>query len=375
MQYDAIVVGAGLAGSSAAAHLAARGHTVLLLEKRSFPAHKLCGEFLSVEVQAILGRLGLSDAVRAAGAHPITHTRITAPGAGSFVHPLPGTALGISRYLLDDLLCRRAGQLGAEVHLREPVRAIRGGLASGFTVDTDQGQYTTRVIIGAYGKRSTLDRKLGRLSHRNQSPLVAFKAHFSGPGPGEAVELHAFPDGYCGLSQVENELVNACWITSTRMLRRYGSPEQMIAHCFPANPHLDSRFRSLHRVSERFLAVSQISFAAKGTFDADVCMVGDTAGMIAPLCGDGMAMAMRSAEMAAGLASAYLSGGSTPEQFRRRYARAWRSEFSSRMRLGRIAQAGFSNTTVARCAVQTFHLLPAAATWLVHNTRGEQGTE
>ncbi|HET6567344.1 MAG TPA: FAD-dependent oxidoreductase, partial [Rhodothermales bacterium] len=134
MQYDAIIVGAGLAGSATAAHLAARGHSVLLLEKKQYPAHKLCGEFLSVEVQALFRRLGVLDAVLAAGANGIDRARITAPGGGACLHRLPGTALGLSRFKLDDLLCRHALALGAEVHVREPALSIRGDLESGLTV-------------------------------------------------------------------------------------------------------------------------------------------------------------------------------------------------------------------------------------------------
>lgn len=287
------------------------------------------------------------------------------------MHRLPGTALGLSRYRLDDLLYRHTESQGVEAHMREPVQSISGDLDTGFEVTTDAHTYGARVVVGAYGKRSTLDRKLDRPFIRRNEPFVAFKAHFSGIELGPVIELHAFPGGYCGLSQVEAGLINACWITSADVLRRYGTPEEVVLRCFSANPVLSARFEALDLVSDRYIATSQISFSEKERYESDVCMVGDTAGMIAPLCGDGMAMALRSAELASSALSDYLSGILSASQLRRRYDHAWRSEFRKRMYLGRVAQAGFSTPSVARWAVRCFNRIPATADWLVHATRGQ----
>ena len=371
MVYDAVVIGAGLAGCASAMQLARHGHRVLLLEKKIYPVHKLCGEFLSTEVQALFKRLGVLESVLAAGTRQITRVVVTAPGGSIFHGTLPGTALGLSRYRLDSILCGEAQRMGVELHTGEEVRGISGCLGEHFSVTTDEGTYETRLVVGAFGKRSTLDRKLNRPFLRKRAGYLAFKAHYAGTDLGDAIELHAFPGGYCGLSHVEEGLVNACWISTENAFKASGRhPEHMIRTCFGANDILRRRFQALEKVSDSFTAISQISFAQKGTFEAGVCMVGDTVGMIAPLCGDGMAMALRSAELAAPLLSAYLKAELDAGSLMQRYRQAWDREFRMRMRLGRIAHYGFSVPFVARTAIRAFNVLPILGEWLIRGTRG-----
>jgi len=289
MTYDVLIIGGGLAGCSAAIQLAERGKRVLLLEKQRYPAHKLCGEFLSVEVLAMFERLGVREAVWQAGAQPIDHTVITTTDGAVFESMLPGTALGLSRYTLDRLLFERARAAGAEAHDGVSVQTIEGTLDEGFGVTTSEGRFEARMVLGAYGKRSTLDRKLDRPFLKARSPFVAFKAHYAGVDLPGVIELHAFPGGYCGLSHVEQGQVNACWIAHGDALKAAGgTPEAMIDQSLGQNPALARRFEAMERVSDKFIAVSQITFVPKGAFAGDVCMIGDTAGMIAPMCGDGM---------------------------------------------------------------------------------------
>lgn len=136
------------------------------------------------------------------------------------------------------------------------------------------------------------------------------------------------------------------------------------------NPLLDERLRGAKRVTDSFYAVSQVSLDAKSAFTNDVCMIGDTAGMIAPLCGDGMAMALSSAEIAAPLVDDLLQGNRSQEAFRNAYTDAWENTFSLRMRLGRFAHAAAMRPSVAATVVGALRLAPAAGHWLVRNTRG-----
>ncbi|MFQ5570903.1 MAG: NAD(P)/FAD-dependent oxidoreductase, partial [Rhodothermales bacterium] len=348
MTYDALIIGGGLAGCSAAIQLAERGLDVLLLEKRQYPAHKLCGEFLSVEVLSMFERLGVGEAVLQAGARPIDQVRVTTRDGAIFESVLPGTALGLSRYALDRLLFERARAAGADVHDGIAVRSVEGSLDRGFVVKAAHASLEARVVLGAYGKRSLLDRKLGRSFLRTRSPFVAFKAHYVGVDLPRTIELHAFPGGYCGLSHVEEGRVNVCWIARDHTLKQAnGDPETMIEQSLKQNPALAERFETMERVSERFLAVSQVAFGMKGAFADDVCMIGDTAGMIAPMCGDGMAMALRSAELAVPLVAEFLGGALEASDFRECYERAWRREFGLRLRLGRWMHHGYIHPSAA----------------------------
>lgn len=371
MTYDAIVIGSGLAGSSTAVQLAERGFGVLLLERRTLPADKLCGEFFSTEVAGSLRSLGVLDEVVRAGAHPIREALLTAPGGAAYRGRLPGTALGVSRYRMDGLLFERAAAVGAAVRDGVTVRAVEGTLEDGFAVDAGGETVYGRMVVGAYGRRSLLDRKLGRAFMQTPGPYVAFKAHFAGVDVGERVEVHAFPGGYCGLSHVEGGRVNVCWIAEQERLQEAGGhPEGMMEHLLVRNPLLARRLRGMRRVSERFEAVAQVTLDAKPAFDRDVAMVGDAAGMIAPLCGDGMAMALSGAERFVPQAAAFLRGEADAGRFREGYAATWQRAFGARMRLGRWIHRRAMDPLAAGLLVRACRWVPGLGAFLIRQTRG-----
>ena len=370
MIYDVVIVGGGLAGCGAAIHLAQAGWSVRLIEKDRYPAHKLCGEFLSPEVRTAFDRLGVTEAVMAAGPHSIEHVSVTGPRGPSFAADLPGTALGLSRYTLDPILLRAAEAAGVQVADATLVHDVSGGLEQGFTVATATGTVRARVVVGAYGKRGRVDRSLQRAFLARTTPFVAFKTHFDGVAVPAAVELHAFPGGYCGLSHIEGGRANACWIGRVRDLKAAGGrPEAMLAWARQHNPALDARLAAGRRVTP-FQSASQLTFRPRTHFDGDVCMVGDTAGMIAPLCGDGMAMALRSAELAAPRIDAFLDGRVPAEALRQDYERVWRREFGMRLRLGRWLQQAAAHPALVAGALGAVRLVPGLGQWLIRNTRG-----
>lgn len=371
MTYDAIIIGGGLAGCSTAIQLARRGHRVALLEKQRYPVHKLCGEFLSVETQGLFERLGVLDAVRDAGACEIDRVLLSTTAGTAYESALPGTALGLSRYTLDHLLFQQAHAAGATALDGTAATEVAGTLAEGFTVRTRDDAISARLVVGAYGKRSVLDRKLERPFLARHHPYVGFKAHYEGIELAGLIEMHAFPGGYCGLSQVEGGRVNVCWIGREDALKRNGgTPESMLAAACASNPLLDRQMRRLHRVSASFKAVSQVSFSPRTAWAGDVCMVGDTAGMIAPMCGDGMAMALRSAEIAAPLLDAFLNTQQRPADLKQHYEARWNREFSLRMRLGRWLHHAYGHPTVSRLGVAVCRQVPALGRWFIRNTRG-----
>jgi menaquinone-9 beta-reductase len=368
IQYDAIIIGAGLAGCSTAIQLAQRGHRVLLLEQQRYPTHKLCGEFLSVEVISSFERLGILGAVRAAGAAPIRHASVTTCTGQSFHSDLPGTALGLSRYALDLILIQRAAAVGATCRDGTAVTAVTGDLREGFTVTTRHEAFTARMVMGAYGKCSGLDRSLARPFMQRPSPFIASKAHYTGIDLPSVVELHAFPGGYCGLSQIEAGRINVCWIAHGQKMQAAGKGDR--AQALSQNPVLAERLASMECLTEASQSLSQISFALKGKFDHDIWMIGDTAGMIAPLCGDGMAMALRSAELAVPMATAFLQGQLEIQSLKRQYSSAWNHEFRTRLQLGRLMHYGFIEPAIAQIGVQLCRHIPALGDALIRATRG-----
>ncbi|PZO37662.1 MAG: NAD(P)/FAD-dependent oxidoreductase [Pseudanabaena frigida] len=371
MNYDAIAIGAGLSGCSAAIQLAKLGYRVLLLEQSHYPVHKLCGEFLSIEVTEAFENLGVLERVRKVGAHPIHRAYLTTSSGASFRSALPSAALGLSRYQLDLMLFQRAQELHVDCQDNTKVLGVVGNLQDGFTVNTSKGDFTGRVVLGAFGKRSPLDRTLNREFIQKKSPWIAYKGHFTGVDIGDAIELHSFPNGYCGLSQIETGEINVCWIAHERVMKEPTHKDLGIPESLAKNPVLADRFHNMQRVSTSLQGLSQITFALKGNFHGDICMIGDTAGMITPLCGDGMAMALRSAEIAVPFVSQFLEHQLSAITFKQQYAIAWRKEFQTRLQLGRFMHNCFVQPPLANIGVSLCQMVPALGNWIIGATRGK----
>lgn len=368
--YDVAIIGGGPAGSSLAAELARAGRRVILFEKEPMPRDKLCGEFLSTEVAGICTRLGVHDRMLGSGAQPIRQVRCSAPDGIELNVQLPGTAYGLSRRAFDQILFTHAADSGADVRDGTSVAAIKGALEHGFELDADQTRYAARLVVGAYGRRATLDRKLERPSLRTGRPLVAFKAHHNGALSEHQVELHTFDGGYCGLLVAEDKLTNVCWIAHERHLKEAGgSPESLVDRIAAWNSRLGRRMADLARV-EPFQAVSRLDFRRKELFAQDVLLIGDAAGMIAPLCGDGIGMALQSALLAAPLIEEFLDGRSTAPRLKRRYELAWRREFRTRMHVGRLLQNFFVRPQLLGPGLRLAAAFPQVAQRFVTLTRG-----
>jgi flavin-dependent dehydrogenase len=371
---DVIVIGGGLAGCSMAVQLARRGHGVLLLESEVYPVHKLCGEFLSPEVRGLFRELGVEDEIDGAKPASIRRVAITTRDGREWRANLPGEAIGLSRWSLDPLLFGAATRAGAEGRQGTVVRDVSGTAFDGFTVrfqvDGQIVEERARTVIGAFGKRSRLDRSLGRQAGSGGSEFVAFKMHYRGADLDDWVELHAFDGGYCGMSHVENGLVNVCLIARVSALRDAGrSYDALREGLMRTNAALARRFDVLEPAMDRPVSVSQVSFRTRSTFEGDVVMVGDTAAMIAPLCGDGMAMALRSAAMAGPLVAGFLEGKIAFDELKREYDRSWRAGFRRQLGIGRVLQAGLFRPAVARAGVRLLNAFPQLGDYFVRATR------
>jgi len=334
----------------------------------------MCGEFLSPETRGLFGALGVEAEIDASGAVPIRRVAITSPAGAVWRARLPGEAIGLSRWALDPILFDAAVAAGAEGVQGATVRSVDGDAREGFRVtytsDGDERQVRTRLVVGAFGKRSRLDKALGRDGGARGAGFVAFKMHYEGDDLDDWVELHAFDGGYCGLSHVEQGRVNACLIARTEVLRAAGgSYDAMREGVMRANAALAARFDRLRPLMERPVAIARVAFETKSLVSGGVLMVGDTAAMIAPLCGDGMAMALRSAEVLAPLADRYLAGEVSHAALAREYVQRWRREFAGRLRLGRALQAALFRPAVTRMGLAVLDRLPALGRYFIAATR------
>jgi flavin-dependent dehydrogenase len=372
-EYDVVVAGGGPAGCAAAVGLGRLGWRVLLVEAERYPVHKMCGEFMSPEAWGLLARLGVDGAVRAAGAVPIRRVSVTSANA-VWRGALPAEGIGVSRWVLDPLLFDAATAAGVEGLQGARVTSIEregdGPFRVGLACGGEARDVTARLVIGAFGKRSRLDRALDRDERARGGGFVAFKMHHEGADLDDWVELHAFDGGYCGMSHVEGGLVNVCLIARASALRESGgSYDRMRDGVMRTNPALAARLERLAPVMERPVSIAQVTFRTKGPLGRGVLMVGDTAAMIAPLCGDGMAMALRAAELVTPLADRYLAGATSFEALERAWTRRWRREFTARLAVGRALQSGLFRPRVARAGLAVLARVPAVGQALIALTR------
>ncbi|HEX2622351.1 MAG TPA: NAD(P)/FAD-dependent oxidoreductase, partial [Phototrophicaceae bacterium] len=327
---DTVVIGGGLAGCLAAITLARRNRRVVLLEAKSYPQHKVCGEFLSPECLPIFDEAGFLPALQALHPVIIRTARITAPDSTAWQTTFPAPGTGISRYALDAALAVYAASLGVEVCDGIRVNRIDGSLDDGFrlTAVRTNGTSTFRAktVIAAHGKHSNLDRVLNRTFLRTRHAYVGLKRHFTGASLHDHLDLHVFPGGYCGMSDVEDGKTNVCLLVRQDVFQRETSNEgidQFIGWMSEQNPYLHQWLTRATPLYDHWISIGQVTLVPKSPLEGDILLAGDAAGMIAPLAGDGMAMALQSGVLAANLIDRYLEHQLTASELKRQYARSW----------------------------------------------------
>ncbi|RYY99775.1 MAG: FAD-dependent oxidoreductase [Chitinophagaceae bacterium] len=375
--YDVAVIGGGLAGLSAALLLARAGLRTVLFEKGRYPAHKVCGEYVSHESWTFLQQLGIP--LHELELPSIDRLVLTAPNGAAFHTPLAMGGFGISRYRLDALLADAARAAG--VTLLEETRVETVAQQEGFVLEVrhkagPQETYSARACCGAWGKRSNLDvqgrRAFLGAQDRRLHNFIGVKYHVETDWPHNAIGLHNFEGGYCGISRVEEGRHCLCYLALAEALRaRGGALPRLEREVLSANPHLQRIF-SESRVLEPFpVTIAQVSFAPKGRVEGGVLMLGDAAGMISPLCGNGMSIALHSGKIAAGLLTDYLRGRCSRAAMETAYERAWRQEFGARLWRGRLLQRFFGGSAVSNAFVGLFRTVPALAGPVIRSTHGD----
>jgi flavin-dependent dehydrogenase len=367
----ALVLGGGLAGLAAALDLAQRGHRVVVVERRRYPFHRVCGEYVSNEVLPYLRRLGADPAALAPAA--IRRFGLSSPAGRTLASPLDLGGFGVSRYLLDDFLYQLALTQGIEFIFATVADVAFDAAADQHTVRLADGRHlTARLVLGTYGKRSTLDRQLGRAFFAQRSPYLGVKHHLRLPGfARDVIELHNFRDGYAGISAIEEDKLCFCYLTTRANLKASGGTIAALeGEVLARNPHLADILGHAERLYAQPEVINEISFAPKQPVEQHLLMVGDAAGLITPLCGNGMAMALHGAALAAPLASRFLRGELPRPALEAAYARAWQRQFGARLRVGRAVQRLFGGPVLSELVVGGLRHWPAAVRGLMRQTHG-----
>jgi flavin-dependent dehydrogenase len=368
--FDCAIIGGGLAGLSLAIQLADAGHSVILFERHKYPFHKVCGEYISMESYDFLERIGV--ALSTMKLPIINEIKISSPNGNSFTRKLDLGGFGITRYTLDSHLAELALRKG--VVLLEETKAFDITFENElFAIKTSQGTFKSKTACGAYGKQSSLDQKLDRKSGRTTKNYIAVKYHVQIDLPENRIELHNFKDGYCGVSKVEGDKYCLCYLTNSQNLKDNANDiKAMEKNVLMKNSFLMQYFTEAVFLYKQPLTISQITFSKKTAVKNHVLILGDAAGNISPLCGNGMSMAMNASCIAFDLINEYLEDKISIQDLEYLYERQWNCLFSNRIKTGKYIQHLFGKETLTNISVGILKKTPLLLDKLISITHGSE---
>jgi flavin-dependent dehydrogenase len=364
---DVLIIGGGLAGLTSAIHLSKSGFKVILLERNEFPQHKVCGEYISNEVLTYLKWLN-ADPTPLKPAK-ISELLITMEGNTNLRTNLPLGGFGISRYVLDHFLFEIAKSEGCQVFI-DTVTDVTFNYNQ-FEVSSTKDNFQAKMVLGAYGKRAMLDHKLNRNFINQKSPWLAIKAHYRGTFPDGLVALHNFEGGYCGVSKVEDDLINVCYLVDYKSFKKYKNIKDHQENVLYKNKELKSLFQASTMVFESALSISQVSFDKKDRIANHVLMIGDAAGLIHPLCGNGMSMAIHSAKLVSELSIQFLKQELTRPQMESLYHKHWQQNFRRRLNMGRLLSRILLQPILSRLLLRGLVMFPSLMNYIIRQTHGK----
>ncbi|NQZ74886.1 MAG: NAD(P)/FAD-dependent oxidoreductase [Ekhidna sp.] len=366
---DISVIGGGLAGLINAILLNRAGLSVILFEEKRYPFHRVCGEYISNEVIPFLKKQDLFPTEF--NPSDIKRFHLSSISGKSLKMPLDLGGFGVSRYSFDHWLAMLAEREGVKI-IHRRVNRIDFDDDTFRLQDKEGDNYLSKIAIGAVGKRSLLDKNLNRPFFSKKSPYVGVKYHIKTDRVGEdVIALHNFKGGYCGVSRIENDTFNLCYLSHREGIRKYGSLEDMENQTVKKNPFLKEIFNSSDFLFEKPLVINEITFQKKEPVFRHILMSGDAAGMITPLCGNGMAMAIHSSKVLSEMIVENWNRGFNRDELETMYTRKWNILFANRLLAGRSIQKLFGAPLTSEFAVKAGQTFRPFANYLMGKTHGK----
>jgi flavin-dependent dehydrogenase len=371
--YDIGIIGGGLAGLSLALLAADAGYSVVVFEKETYPFHKVCGEYISLESYDFLMLLGLP--LPDWDLPVIKKLQVSDMNGKLYNFQLDLGGFGISRYTIDNALYQLALQKGIKVYAGEKVNALSFE-NNVQTIETNKRSTHVTVAAGAYGKRSNLDVKWKR-SFIEKKPnklnnYIGVKYHVHTSFSKDVIALHNFKNGYCGISAIEDDKYCLCYLTNAENLAiNNNSVAEMQQNVLYKNPLLKNIFTKSEFLYNAPEIISQVSFQSKTQVEGHVLLTGDAAGMITPLCGNGMSMAMHSAKLVFNEINDFLRHKISRQEMETNYTVNWRKKFALRLSTGRAIQKLMGNETSTSLMLKLLHTFPFLSKTLIRSTHGK----
>lgn len=281
--FDAIIVGAGPAGSMAALVLARAGKRVALLDKARFPRPKVCGDCVNPSCWSIWERHGLSEKFAELPHHSVRGVSLELNQKVIFKQDFALSERGeraVERELLDNWLCQEAQDAGAHVFHGARV----DGLDPNGTVKTTQGLFNARFIIGADGRNSIVSRLSGLATYRQTCTRVAWQANIEPETLDSYIHMHVFKEGYYGMTRTSEKTANLCLVLGSKA---NATPQKIANRYFPKLP--SQVWRSIYPISRRAAELGR----------GRLLLAGDAARVVEPFTGEGIYFALSTGEAAA----------------------------------------------------------------------------
>lgn len=376
-KYDVAVIGGGPAGATASIYLKRYGFNVCLIEKRAFPRETLCGEFISKEVVNILHELDLWQEFLALNPNPISFLRFIDDKGHELKKKLGFTGYGIKRGKFDRLLLNEAKALGVEVFQPVEVKNIFKGKGlyslSVLSKDKKVTEITSEKVIAGYGKQNQLDRQLNRSCAGVRSGLNGIKFHVPlslCPNISECeIQIYTSKGIYCGVNTVDDDIVTVCFLEDHNFFP--GTSREHLKSLLQNNTALKNLFEAS---IDEFIdcapvyGIGNIFFDKKSLTENGIIMIGDAARVIAPLAGDGIAMAMQSARIASDILSRNFRASDS--RIVKLYESVWKNKFNSRVILARILQKIILNGGPPGPFFTFTKMMPFILNYIIRSTRG-----
>lgn len=375
---DALILGAGPAGSAVAIELARQGHAVTIVDKKAFPRAKPCGEFLSPECAPYLAALGEADLLTRAGAWQVDGMRLSAADAATsgrfraLGRDDARRGFGIRRDVFDHALVRAAERRGASFLPRhEFLELLRddAGRVVGAAVRDPAGarrELRARMVVGADGVHSRVARDLGVQRPVPWLQQFALTAHFAGVPPQSAASVRLFPRGFFAATTVDAGLFSVNVVLPKAELRAEarGDYDALLRRKLAGDDRLLDLLAGAQRVTP-WRGIGPFAHDVARPTAPGAILVGDAAGYVDPLTGEGIYFALFGARAAAeAVAAALQQPADEPAAFAG-YAAARRRELGPRLNASRLLQRGLRHPWLVRTAVRTMARWPSLADLVV----------